>query len=80
MTTIEVTEVTRARLHDLAIAIGEPEGVIVEKAIERYRRETLLEATNAAYAALRADPAAWEGYQDELAEWDGVVADGLEAE
>ena len=78
MTTIEVTEETRARLRELATTRGEPEHVTAEKAIELLRRHTLLEATNAAYGELQRDPEAWREYQAELEAWDVTVADGLE--
>ncbi len=79
MTTIRVSEKTRATLRDLAVAKGVPMHEIAEKAVELYRRQQLLEATNAAYAALRRDPAAWQELQDERAVLDGTLADGLEA-
>ena len=78
MTTIEVTEQARARLHELAVARGEPDHVTVEKAIELLRRHTLLESANAAYEELQRDPDAWRDYQAELAAWDVRVGDGLE--
>jgi hypothetical protein len=44
---------------------------------EEYRRRQIMEQTNAAFAALRADPDAW---REELAErevWDRALLDGL---
>lgn len=79
MLTIEVTEQARARLHELAMTRGEPEHVTAEKAFELLRRQTLLEATNAAYVTLQQDPEAWNAYQAELDAWEATVADGLEA-
>jgi hypothetical protein len=40
----------------------------------------LLDAMNAAYAALRNDPAAWPDELRERALWDETLADGLEDE
>jgi len=51
---------------------------VVEQALELYNKQKFWEATNAAYAALRADPAAWQEFQAELAEWDVTLNDGLE--
>jgi hypothetical protein len=51
---------------------------ILEQAVEQYRRQRLLAATNAAYAALRADPEAWQALKEERAAWDVTLADGLE--
>ena len=47
---------------------------------EHDRRERFLDAANAAFARLKADPKAWA---EELAErkiWEGTLADGLEDE
>ncbi|MGA3018309.1 MAG: toxin-antitoxin system protein [Bryobacteraceae bacterium] len=51
-------------------------GAVLEKAIERYRREKFLEDANAAYAALKANPRTW---RDEIAErelWESTLGDG----
>lgn len=40
----------------------------------------LLGETNRAYAALKADPAAWKEERRERARWEGTLADGLEPE
>jgi hypothetical protein len=37
-----------------------------------------MEAVNADYDALRADPEAWAEYQKELAIWDCTLMDGLD--
>ena len=40
----------------------------------------LLSETNRAYAALKANPHAWQDERRERALWDGTLADGLESE
>lgn len=77
-TTIRVSRKTRDRLHDLAKRSGVPMQEVVDKALELYYRQGLLAATNAAYAALRANPTSWQEAQDEMAEWDVTLSDGLE--
>jgi predicted transcriptional regulator len=77
-TTIRVSVETHNTLRELAQAIGAPMQEILEQAVEQYRRQRLLAATNAAYAALRADPAAWQQIKEEQAAWDATLADGLE--
>ena len=79
MTTIRVSEKTRATLRVLAAARGESINEVAEKAVELFRRQQLLETTNAAYAALRREPEAWQALQAERAALDGTLADGLEA-
>ena len=64
-TTVRVNDSVKTTLHDLATHTGEPMSVILARAVECYRRQSLLEQANAAFAALRADPVAW---QEELAE------------
>jgi type II secretory pathway pseudopilin PulG len=51
---------------------------VLEQALEQYRRQQLLEATNAAYAALHADPEAWTNLGHERQAWDQTLANGLE--
>jgi hypothetical protein len=77
-TTIRVSEKTRSTVHDLARDVGIPMAEIVELAIEAYRRQRFVEAINAGYAELRADPEAWADYQGELGAWDVTLLDGLE--
>ncbi len=77
-TTIRVSRRTRDRLQHLAEQYGSSMQAVLEEAVELYQGQRLLEATNAAYAALRADPAAWRELQEERAEWDATLNDGLE--
>ena len=51
---------------------------LLAKAVEAYRWQRVLALTNAAYAALREDPASWQAVQEERAAWDAALADGLE--
>ncbi len=51
---------------------------VLEKAIEHYRRQRFLDATNAAFAALRNDPERWREELEEREAWDATLADGLE--
>ena len=77
-TTIRVSEKTRDIVHDLSRTIGVPMAEILERAIEQYRRQHILDVANAQYAALRADPEAWTEIEAERALWDATLADGLE--
>lgn len=75
--TARLAEQAYRRLQDLAARSGQSVPTILDKAVEAYRREQFLRDTNAAFAALRADPEAW---QDELAEraaWDTTLGDGI---
>jgi hypothetical protein len=77
-TTVRVRSETRDLLRELAHETGEPIQDVLAKAVETYRRQRILAATNAAYAALRADPARWQEEQRERAAWEGTLADGRE--
>lgn len=77
-TTIRVSTKTRDTLHALARTAGLSMQQVLEQALEVYRRQQLLEATNAAYEALRRDPASWHEFEQERRDWDATLADGLE--
>jgi hypothetical protein len=79
-TTIRVTVQTRDHLQSLAQAAGVPMQRIIDRALELYHRQQMLQAMNEAYARLRADEAAWKDWKTELAEWDVTLADGLPEE
>lgn len=48
--------------------------------IEHYQKARFWEQARKDIARLRADPAAWAEYQDEIALWDTLAGDGLESE
>ena len=51
---------------------------VLDKAIERYRRERFLRAANTEYEALRRDPKAWKQELQEREIWQQTTADGLD--
>jgi predicted transcriptional regulator len=77
-TTIRVSLRARDLLQELAQTSGSSMQAVLEQALEQYRRQQLLEATNAAYAALRAAPEAWANLEQERLAWEQTRADGLE--
>jgi len=79
-TTVRVSEQTHQMLQELSRGRGQSMTEILAEAVERLRDEDLLRRTNAAYAALREDPEAWEELMRERAEWDATLGDGLEDE
>lgn len=76
-TTIRVSTHTRDLLQELARRSGISMQSVIEHAVEHYRRKQILEATNAAYAALHADAGAWAELERDRAEWDQTLADGI---
>jgi predicted transcriptional regulator len=77
-TTIRVSLRTRDLLQELARTSGSSMQAVLEQALEQYRRQQLLDATNAAYATLRTQPEAWAGLTQEHLVWEQTLADGLE--
>ncbi len=77
-TTIRVSLKTRDSLQELARRSGVSMQEVVDQALDLYRRQQLLSATNTAYAALHADSDGWQTHQDERVEWDATLNDGLE--
>ncbi len=77
-TTIRVSMHTRDLLQELAHQSGVTMQSVLEQALEQYRRQQLLEATNAAYAALQTDANTWAELERERMDWDQTLADGLE--
>ena len=53
---------------------------ILDRALERYRRENFLRAANADFEALRCDPKAWKEELRERELWEQTLADGLAKE
>ena len=78
-TTIRVSLRTRDVLRELAQTSGRSMRAVVEQALEQYRRQLLLAATNAAYAALRAAPEAGADLEQEPLAWEQTRAPGGEA-
>ena len=76
--TVRISDQSKKTLRELSQELGEAMQAIADKAIEEYRRKCFLEAANAEYAALRADPEAWAEFQSELALWDSTLMDGLD--
>lgn len=68
----------------LVIAEAREDGVLIRPAVAVPRdmewRQQLLEETNRAYAALRADAEAWRAELAEREAWDATLSDGLDAD
>jgi len=77
---VRVTDETHAALRDLSRELDEPMQAVLARAVEEYRRHRILELSNQAYAALRADPIAWQEIQEERVAWDSTLLDGLEGD
>lgn len=74
---IRISAEGREILRELARKEGQPMAAVLEKAIERYRRQKFLEEANARYAALQANPREWKEEAAERELWDRTSGDGL---
>ena len=76
-TTVRIDRATRDKLRELANREKAPMHVVLNRAVEAYRRKCFLEEANRAYAALREDPGAWKSEREEREAWDTTLTDGL---
>ncbi|MDQ2744322.1 MAG: hypothetical protein M3Z66_18795 [Chloroflexota bacterium] len=70
-TVLRVSAATHDALQELARQDHVSMQEVLGHAVEAYRRERLIAATNDAYAALRSNGPAWREFQDEMAGLDG---------
>jgi hypothetical protein len=77
-TTIAISETTLARLRELARWFDLSVGEALDQTIKEQYDRHFWEATNAGYAALRADPVAWAEVEEERRSLDGTLMDGLD--
>jgi hypothetical protein len=73
-TSIPISETTLARLRELARWAGGSVNEALDQAIKDQYDRKFWEATNAGYAALRADPEAWAEVEAERKLWDNGQA------
>jgi hypothetical protein len=78
--TVRISAPSHGTLKRLAAQSGEPIQTVLDRAIEAYRRQRFYEEANASYAALRADPSAWQEELDERAAWDATLSDDRDDE
>jgi hypothetical protein len=78
--TVRINRSAHKTLRELSAMTNESMTDVLDKAIEAYRRECLLEALNASFAAVRSDANAWAELQQEQGLWDSTLQDGLEDE
>ncbi len=77
-TTVRIAESSKSALEEIADKIGATQIEVLAEAIEGYRRKVILDAVNKSFASLRENEKARKEYEEELEDWDGTLADGLE--
>jgi predicted DNA-binding protein len=76
-TTVRISHEARETLRALSKQTGRSAREILERSLQAYRDQLLLDQANAAYTALRADVRASADMLEERAAWDATLADGL---
>jgi len=74
---IRLSTRAHALLRQIADEEQESMQAVLDKVIERYRRERFLYAANADFAAWKNDPKAWREELREREIWEHTLADGL---
>lgn len=77
-TTIRISTETHDILKQIAKEEDESMQAVLDRLLQKYRRENLLYRTNEAFAALRSNPEEWGDEQEERAFWDQTLADDVE--
>lgn len=75
---IRVPTEAHQKLREIAEKQHKSIGEALNEAVHLLEREQFWAEYAEAYARLRADPEAWQEFQDELALWDSTLMDGLE--
>lgn len=75
--TIRISAASHQLLKEVAEIENSSMQLILEKAIERYRRELILQKTNQAFAALHEDKDSWNEELLERDAWDQTLDDDL---
>ena len=78
--TVRIGPELHETLRTLSEAERRPISHVIQDAVDRYQKENFWRAMHEGFARLRADPEAWQDYQNEATLWDSVAGDGLEDE
>lgn len=78
--TVRISPETRETVQRIARESNESMQSVIAKAVEEYKRYLLIERTNEAFAALRAQPKRWAEELEERHLWNATLNDDLEEE
>ncbi len=76
--TVRISEEERKALKGLSEQLGISMTEVLNRAVEKYRKEIFLKEANRAYTRLKENPDAWKEELKERKEWDNTLSDGLE--
>ena len=77
---VRISSTSYQILKSLAKGKGQSMQSVIDQAIEELRRRRMLDATNSAFSALKADKEAWAIESEERRLWENTLADGVENE
>lgn len=72
-----ISERSHLAIRRISSETGQTSEQIVDRALDLFERDRLLDAINNGFAALKADSAAWAEEQMEREIWDATLADGI---
>ena len=75
---VRVNEATHITIRSLAKEFGESMQSIVDKAVERYKRELFLESLNQDFKRLQENEVDWAAELEERRLWENTLLDGVE--
>jgi molybdopterin synthase catalytic subunit len=78
LSSVTISEPLQQVLSDLSVQEQLSIEVILAKAIESYRRQSLLNKANQAFAQLKKNPPVWQQELEERVAWETTLSDGLE--
>lgn len=79
-TTIRIDQRTHTVLAELAEKQHTTIMAVLARAVRDLENRLWWQEVHASYAQLKADPVAWQDYQDECKVWEATLMDGLEDE
>jgi len=77
-TIVRVTQDTHTLLRAISKQTGETMQSILEEVVRERHKALFWEATDAAFASLKADKEAWNDMVSERKDWDETLSDGME--
>lgn len=75
---IRVSEESFLKINDMSRRMGISKQDIIDEALDKLERTSIMKQANEAYERLRQDPQAWKEEIEERALWDSTLKDGLE--
>jgi predicted DNA-binding protein len=78
--TVRISEEERKVVKGLSEKLGVSMTEVLNRAVEKYRKEVFLSEANKAYDRLKEKPDEWKGELEERKLWDNTLSDGLEKE